>query len=120
MGMVDHLLETKIAPEQKEMLDTINSCGNSLTTILNDILDLSKVESGKMDLEHIPVNMPQFVEEVRFLFQPKAHQKQIDYNVTLTGDELPRFFFGDVTRLKQIVINLLSNAFKFTDKGEAR
>lgn len=117
MGMVEHMLDTDLNKEQKEMLDIISSSGNSLTTILNDILDLSKIESGKMIFEKEPISLKKLVEEVEFLFQEKAKSKGVRLSSFIEKDITFNFFYGDLTRIKQILINLLSNAIKFTNKG---
>ena len=118
LGMISHLRDTSLTKEQKEMLDTVSSCGDSLSMILNDILDLSKVESGKLDLEMRAINLEKLLEELRFLFRPHAAEKGLSFQCEFISEDKPEFVKGDVTRMKQILINLLSNAIKFTDKGE--
>jgi signal transduction histidine kinase/CheY-like chemotaxis protein len=117
MGMVEHLKDTKVNSDQKEMLETIDSCGLSLSTILNDILDLSKIESGKMALERSPISLKTLIKETEFLFKERAEKKGIYLKTNILGDNLPSHFLGDVTRIKQILINLLSNSIKFTKVG---
>ncbi|MCF8060051.1 MAG: response regulator [Bacteriovoracaceae bacterium] len=118
LGMVSHIKETPVTEEQSSMLDTITSCGDSLLTILNDILDLSKAESGKLELEDRPINLFKLLDELKFLFQMKAKEKGLDFNCQFVPEDKIEFVKGDVTRIKQILINLISNAIKFTEKGE--
>ncbi len=118
LGMVSMLEETKLTKEQKEMLKTISSSGDSLLTILNDILDFSKLESGRFELENVPFELLLCLSEVEFLFTKAAQEKGIDLYFVIDGDEAPKFIYGDVTRLKQVLINLCSNAIKFTSTGE--
>ncbi|TPV60650.1 response regulator [Aestuariibacter sp. GS-14] len=118
LGMVGLLSKTKLATEQKEMLDIIDSSGKSLLVILNDILDFSKIDSGKIQLEHAPFDLYKMIIELNHLFNPLAKEKGIGFSVPRL-DTLPRqYFMGDVTRIKQVLINLLSNAVKFTSKGQ--
>ncbi len=120
LGMVDLLKETEISEEQNDMLETISSCGDNLATILNDILDLSKAEFGKMSLEFIPFDLSKAVKEVENLFSSLAAQKGISLSCKMIGACPPYWVYGDITRLKQVFINLLSNALKFTSKGHVK
>lgn len=117
LGMVGHLQETEVDSDQREMLRTINNCGDSLLTILNDILDLSKVDSGKMQLENRAFSLKELVEELQFLFDARAKEKGIDFLCTLKDNSNINFITADETRVKQILVNLLSNAIKFTSIG---
>lgn len=116
LGMTQLLQGTPLNLEQKEMLDIIETCGDSLLTILNNILDFSKIESGKMELEYITFNLKKTVEEAVFLHNVRASQKGINL-LTEYQDDLPLEFVGDVTRIRQILVNFISNAIKFTEKG---
>ena len=117
LGMVDLLKDTEITEEQNDMLETISSCGDNLATILNDILDLSKAEFGKMSLEFMPFDLSRAIKEVESLFAGVAKQKGIELQCRMVGACPPHSIYGDVTRLKQVLINLLSNALKFTSEG---
>lgn len=117
LGMVSLLDGTQLTKEQKEMLDIIASSGKSLLTILNDILDLSKLESGKVNLEQEPFVIPDVVKELGFMFRPLAESKSISFQYNQDFSTLPHAIVGDVTRVKQVLINLLSNAIKFTQEG---
>jgi signal transduction histidine kinase/DNA-binding response OmpR family regulator/streptogramin lyase len=117
IGMASLLGETKLDNEQEAYVETIRNSGESLLSIINDILDFSKIESGKMDLEVQDVDLRSCIEEVLDLFGPKAAVigldllYQIDHNV-------PTMIVGDALRIKQVLINLVGNAIKFTKKGE--
>lgn len=117
LGMVGHLQDTKVDDSQKDMLSTINSCGDSLLTILNDILDLSKVDSGKLDLEYRPFNVKKIIKEIHFLFEKRAEEKGISLSYEVIDQDRVEYLIGDETRLKQILVNLTSNAIKFTSSG---
>ncbi|HEY8937355.1 MAG TPA: two-component regulator propeller domain-containing protein [Cyclobacteriaceae bacterium] len=117
MGMASLLTETSLTSEQKEYTDTIMNCSESLLTVINDILDYSKIESGNMELEHNDFDLRTCIEEVLDVFATKASEVgldlvyELDYNV-------PSQIVGDSLRLRQVLINLVSNAIKFTHKGE--
>lgn len=117
LGMVSLLHGTKLNAEQEDMLNTISSSGNSLLTILNDILDLSKVESGKIELEQKSFSLKNLLNELTFSFTHLANEKEIGFSCAIVSERYPEYIVGDVTRLKQILINLLSNAIKFTEQG---
>lgn len=120
LGMVSILKETELTEEQTNMVDTVSSSGEGLLNILNDVLDLSKVDAGKIELEFIPFNLHKCIEEVAFLFKQQIDQGSINFSVDFTGDAPADFLLGDVNRIKQILINLVSNAIKFTENGEVR
>ena len=116
LGMLDLTLETRLNPEQRDQLETAQRCSYSLLALLNDILDLSKIEAGKMMLETIPFDVRVVVEDCAKAQAAKAMQKGIDLKVetaNLAGTRL----MGDPLRIRQVVNNLLSNAIKFTDRG---
>jgi signal transduction histidine kinase/FixJ family two-component response regulator/HPt (histidine-containing phosphotransfer) domain-containing protein len=117
IAMTALLLQTQLHHEQRDFVETIRSSGESLLTIINDILNFSKIQSGKLELEHRPVDLRACVEEVLDLLATKAAEK----NLTLYYDfepSTPEFVMGDVTRLRQILVNLISNAIKFTSAGD--
>ena len=117
LGMIELLKDTDLTVEQRSMLTTAYSSGDSLMTILNDILDLSKIEAGKLVFESINFSLEKCIEEVIYLSSFKASKKGVKINFNkLTSDEL--WFLGDVTRIRQILNNFLSNAVKFSDKGD--
>ncbi len=117
IAMAGLLQETQLSTEQRSYIDTVYSSAESLLTIINDILDFSKIESGKLDFENQPVDLRTCIEEALDLLSAKAGEKQIDLAYQLE-DGVPRQVLGDVTRLRQIIVNLLGNAVKFTDQGE--
>lgn len=117
VGMTTLLLDTPLDAEQRDFVEIIRSSGDSLLTIINDILDFSKIESGKIELETHPFNLRQCVEEALELLGPKAAEKSLDL-VALVNPDVPALVVGDVTRLRQVLVNLVANAIKFTARGE--
>src|SRR5471032_562161 len=117
IGMTTLLLDTPLNAEQRDFVEIIRSSGDSLLTIINDILDFSKIESGKIELETHPYNLRQCVEEALELLAPKAAEKGLEL-VALIDPGVPALVVGDVTRLRQVIVNLVGNAIKFTTKGE--
>lgn len=117
LGMAALLAETRQTPEQQEYTDTIRSSGEALLTVINDILDFSKIESGNLELEHHSFDLRQCIEEVMDVFAPKASQKGLDL-VYQIDYQIPAQIIGDSHRLRQILLNLISNAMKFTHRGE--
>jgi two-component system, sensor histidine kinase len=118
IGMTTLLLDTELTDEQRDLVETIRGCGDSLLTIINDILDFSKIEAGKLELEEHPFDLRNCIEESIELLAPKAAEKGLDLACEIDED-LPETLVGDVTRLRQILVNLVGNAVKFTSKGEA-
>ena len=116
LGMIDLLHETDLDTEQQQYVDNMQIASNHLMAIVNDILDLSKVESGQISLDAIPINLRLLVEEVGALFRPRAQQKNMSLKV-LYDQRLSDYALGDPVRLKQILSNLISNAVKFTPEG---
>ena len=117
LGMISLLNDTQLSKQQKGMLKTISSSGDSLMTILNDILDLSKADSGKIQLENKSFSLAECVKDISFMFTNMATEKDISFHCYFNPEFFPKYIIGDITRLKQILINLLSNAVKFTDHG---
>ena len=117
IGMTSLLSETTLDPEQRNFTEIIRSSGKSLLSVINDILDFSKIESGKMELEQEVIDLRTCIEEVLELFAAKAAQQKLDLMYQLACD-IPLQIIGDSTRLKQILINLVGNAIKFTSRGE--
>lgn len=117
IGMASLLLETKLDDHQRDYLNTIRTSGDTLLTLINDILDYSKIESGKLDIEKAPFSIRECVEEAADLLSSKAVDKGVDLLCTVDF-ETPKEVFGDITRLRQILVNLVGNAIKFTDVGE--
>nr|WP_288467135.1 response regulator [uncultured Pseudomonas sp.] len=103
--------------EQVKFADSIYSAGNDLLNLINDILDISKVEAGKLDLRPENTNVVRLAQSLETTFQPVAGEKQLAFNVDIAND-LPRSLYTDRLRVEQILKNLLSNAFKFTEQGQ--
>lgn len=116
LGMLGLALEGELDPSQRYRLEVAFSAGESLLGLLNDILDISKVEAGKLSLENIPFNLRNLIEEASTLHAQQARRKHIEL-VNEIDPKLPESFLGDPTRTRQILNNLLSNAIKFTDEG---
>ncbi len=117
LGFTSLLLDTPLNPEQREWLHTIHSSGETLLSLINDILDFSKIESGHMEPEQHPVNVRRCVEEVVDLLWSKASEKKIELLQWIDGD-VPDWIVSDGTRLRQVLVNLVGNAIKFTARGE--
>ncbi|HSP87522.1 MAG TPA: response regulator, partial [Ignavibacteriaceae bacterium] len=117
IGMTGLLLDTKLNKEQQEYVDTIRLSGDQLLAVINDILDFSKVESGKLDLDTRPFDLRDCIEDCLDIFASNAAEKKIDL-AYLIENSTPVTISSDVSRLKQILTNLLSNGVKFTEKGE--
>lgn len=117
IGMIQLLNTTSLSEEQRDMLHTINSSGDTLLRIVNDILDLSKIDAGKVELDEINFNLKTCIKDAIFLLSQKAksNKTKIISEFDSINDE---WFFGDSTKIRQIVINYLSNAIKFTKEGE--
>ncbi len=116
IGTASLLIEAGLNEEQEELVRMIRSSGESLLHVINEILDFSKIESAKMEIENAPVEMEKLLADVADVFSSRVAEKHIELN-THVDRALPRFFFGDFQRLKQILVNLVGNAIKFTDKG---
>jgi PAS domain S-box-containing protein len=116
MGMTDLLLETELDEEQRGYADIIGQSSASLLHILNEILDFSKIEAGKMTLMHEPVNIEWVVESVKELFLPQTVEKNLVLSSTISP-EVPELIMSDAARLRQVLVNLVGNAVKFTDEG---
>lgn len=116
LGAAQLALSSPTLEEKDEMAQLILSSGQSLMVIINDILDYSKLESGKMTLERVPVDLRSLVEESVFLFKTPAGERGIALEIRYPTSA-PRYILADPTRLRQILLNLLSNAVKFTNRG---
>ncbi len=119
IGMSALLLETKLDDEQRDLACTVRDSGESLLTIINDILDFSKIEAGKLDVDVQPFALRECVGSAVDLLQHRATEKKLKLAVAIAGD-VPYTVKGDSTRLRQVLLNLLSNALKFTDSEDGR
>ncbi len=117
IAMTGLMLETTLTPEQRSYLDTIYNSSESLLNIINDILDFSKIEAGKMELERQPFDLRACIEESLDMMASRALEKQLDL-VYEVDREIPTLVEGDQQRLRQVFMNLLSNALKFTERGD--
>ena len=117
IGMASLLLDSPLTPEQRESAETIRQSGESLLTIINDILDFSKIESGRLELEHTEFALRDCLEGALDLLAASAAQKKIDLLYEI-AEGTPTIVLGDATRLRQVLVNLIGNAVKFTTQGE--
>ena len=117
IGMTGLLLDTPLSSEQQDLVEIVRSSGDSLLTIINDILDFSKIESGKLDLDNHPFNLRECIEEVLDLFAIQVSEKGLELGYII-DQKSPQVVIGDCNRLRQILVNLVGNAVKFTDSGE--
>ncbi len=117
IGMTGLLLDTELGADQRKMMETVRGSGEALLTIINDILDFSKLESGKFELEDIPFDLQSCVEEVLDLLAERANQKNLELTSCIFH-QVPSILRGDPGRFRQILMNLVSNAIKFTEVGE--
>jgi len=118
IGMSDLLTTSRLEPQQREMAETIRMSGQHLLTIINQILDFSKIESGKLELEQAPFDLADCIEEALQLVAPKVAGTDIELTYAALDDAMPRLVVGDGARLRQVLVNLLANAIKFTPAGE--
>ncbi|WP_354411435.1 ATP-binding protein [Marinobacterium sp. MBR-111] len=116
LGMAQLLMRSGLSPAQQQQVDSIYRSGQSLLTILNDVLDFTKIEAGQMELERTPFNLVEQLEQLRQLLLPMAQEKQLDLILRLEQD-LPERVIGDARALNQILLNLCTNALKFTQEG---
>ncbi|KYG65779.1 hypothetical protein AZI86_01515 [Bdellovibrio bacteriovorus] len=116
IGMADLLEEAPLRDHQRHYLEISRKAGDNLLNIINDILDISKIESGLITLEKCALDLPEVVTEVYEMFLPKATEKGVDLKLHI-NDEVKNIYLGDPTRTRQILSNLVSNALKFTEKG---
>jgi signal transduction histidine kinase/DNA-binding response OmpR family regulator len=116
LGMSELLKDTPLDEQQKHYVDVIFNSGESLLNVINDILDFSKIEAGKLEIEIVSFDLEALLNDCASMFSMQANKKGIDIVCSITP-ETPRLIKGDPLRIKQIMLNLLSNAFKFTKRG---
>ena len=119
IGTLQLLEDTNLSEEQKEFVDIAHKSADALLAILNDILDLSKIEAGKLNFESIAFDIRQIVNDIVILHSLKAEQQGVVL-VQQVDDSFPEFLMGDPMRLRQVIVNLVSNALKFTKQGEVK
>ena len=117
IGFADMLLDDNLTEDSREKVFRIKDSMNILLTLLNEILDLSKLEAGKMELEHIDFQLPSLINEATSLFERKIKDKELEFS-TILADGLPEGMNSDPIRIRQIISNLVGNAAKFTDQGK--
>jgi signal transduction histidine kinase/CheY-like chemotaxis protein len=116
LGFSELLLSKESDPQKKRFLQTIDNSGRSLLRLINDILDLSKIEAGKMNLEYTPVDMRKFIDSFRDVFSYQMKERQLEFKSFISPD-VPDTLIVDETRLRQVILNLIGNAIKFTERG---
>lgn len=116
LGMAELLLTTELSEKQRQYVETVQRSGQNLLAILNDILDISKIEAGKLELEQIEFDLLSELAKTIDLIQPDADKKMLELSYLVDAD-VPPILIGDPTRLCQVIVNLLSNAVKFTNDG---
>ena len=117
LGMTDLVLDTDLAPMQREHLKVVQEAGNSLLLLINDILDFSKIEAGKLELEDVPFRIRERVGDIMKSVALRAHAKGLELACHVQP-EVPDTMLGDPARLGQVIVNLVGNATKFTEQGE--
>jgi PAS domain S-box-containing protein len=117
IGMTELALDTELTPEQREYLEIVKSSADSLLTLINDILDFSKIEAGKLELDPIEFNLRDNIGDMAKTMALRAHEKKLELAMDIQAD-VPEMLIGDPVRLRQIAVNLLGNAIKFTQDGE--
>ncbi|MGC1686668.1 MAG: response regulator [Candidatus Acidiferrales bacterium] len=117
LGMVELTLDTELSDEQREYLATVKSSADSLLTVINDILDFSKIEAGKLDFEKVELSVRDTLGDTMRTLAQRAHQRGLEFACRIKPD-VPAWVTGDPGRLRQVVVNLIGNAIKFTEQGE--
>lgn len=117
IGLSHLALNKEASPEIRDYLEKISSSSNSLLSILNDILDLSKLEAGRLTIDHSRFDLDEILDNIHNLFADRAKEKCLDFKMDVASD-VPRGLVGDTLRLQQVLINLLGNAIKFTERGQ--
>ncbi|GAB4397149.1 MAG: hypothetical protein OHK0048_04440 [Rhodoferax sp.] len=117
IGMTELALDTELTAEQREYLEIVKSSSEALLRVINDILDFSKIEAGKLQIEHVAFHLPRMIGETMKTLAVRAHEKSIDLICDL-DPEVPASVVCDPVRLRQIIMNLVGNAIKFTERGQ--
>jgi PAS domain S-box-containing protein len=119
IGMTKLLLTTELTPRQREFAEAVDNSATALMRIINDLLDFSKIEAGRLSLDEVAFDLPETLREIMAFYRPRADAKGLAFRLDLPGP-LPRWVRGDPLRLRQVLLNLLDNAIKFTERGEIR
>ncbi len=117
LGMTELLLGTPLTAKQYDYVQTINSSGNELLSLINDILDISRLESGQIELDDVQFDLNGLIEDCLGIFRAKAERRRVEL-ISFIQPQVPRVISGDPTRLRQILLTLIENAFRQTDEGE--
>ncbi|TBW34225.1 hybrid sensor histidine kinase/response regulator [Azotobacter chroococcum] len=117
LGMTELLLGTPLTAKQYDYVQTINSSGNELLSLINDILDISRLESGQIELDEVSFDLNGLIEDCLGIFRAKAERRRVEL-ISFVQPQVPRLVKGDPTRLRQILLTLIDNAFRQTDEGE--
>jgi signal transduction histidine kinase/CheY-like chemotaxis protein len=117
LGLADLLAETELSPEQRHYLDIMVANGNTLMDLINSVLDLARIESGRLQLEHAQFELTDLVDRTVSTFAVQAHRKGVEL-IARIAPGVPEYLVGDPLRLRQIIVNLIANAVKFTEHGE--
>ena len=117
LGMTELVLDTELTQEQREHLGLVKSSAESLLSVINDVLDLSRIEAGRLDLESIPFDLRESLGDAMKALSFRAHQKGLELIYDVLPD-VPERLVGDPSRIRQILVNLVGNAIKFTEEGE--
>jgi PAS domain S-box-containing protein len=117
IGMTEVLADTPLAPEQQQYVQVLKNAGENLLTIVNDILDISKIESGRLTLQELSFNLPELVEKTCEILAVRAHKKGLELVTSINAD-IPTLVKGDPYHLRQVLVNLIGNAVKFTESGQ--
>ena len=117
MGMTELVLDTDLNAEQRDYLNTVKSSADSMLSVINDILDFSKIEAGRLELDPVSFNLRDLIEETARALALRAHEKGLELICDVLP-EVPEYVVGDITRIRQVLVNLLGNAIKFTQQGE--
>ena len=115
IGLTYLLRRTELAPEQAERLGKIDTAANHLLSIINDVLDMSKIEAGKLELDSTDFKLSEILDNVRFIIDESAQNKGL--SIQVDGDNVPLCLRGDPIRLRQALLNYAGNAVKFTEQG---
>jgi signal transduction histidine kinase/CheY-like chemotaxis protein/HPt (histidine-containing phosphotransfer) domain-containing protein len=119
MGMISFLKDTRLTAEQKECVETIDSCSSTLLNTLNDVLDVATIEAGKFIIEPVNFDFHKSIESVSRIIRTMAEEKNLALEIEI-DKSVPRYIYADPNRIQQVLINLLNNAVKFTEKGSIR
>lgn len=119
IGMSNLLMDTDLKQDQREYVETINNCAESLLAIINEILDFSKIESGQLDLNNDAFSLELLIADIQSMMEMRARRKNLIFQIEIAPD-VPKELYGDLGRIRQVLVNLIDNAIKFTDAGEVR